>query len=92
MDASLVVTPVLGILIAIISGLALVAVCIIFVMRIKYGSGGRYQSGTHIPLQRPSGSAAGRLSDRDPDIIPSNKGRQENTNIRPTEEFLVFQN
>ena len=35
-QADMVVTPVLVILIAILAGLALVAVCIIFVMRVKH--------------------------------------------------------
>ena len=69
----MVVTPVLGILIAIISGLALVAVCIILAMRIKHRkTNGSYRT-THIPLQ-PGIPSNHCLPEKDPDIIPPNKG------------------
>ena len=79
----LVITPVLAILIAIGAGLALVAVSIIIVMRIKHGPAVRnneYQE-THIHLQKNMGSNWGREGeDRHPDIIPSNKGQSERFN------------
>ena len=73
-QANLVVTPVLVILIAILAGLALVAVCIILVMRVKHSKAlaSSYHS-THIPLQKGLSSNQ-CLSEKDPDIIPSNKG------------------
>ena len=81
----LVVTPVLVILIAILVGLALVAVCIILVMRVKHSKAvsnmSTYHS-THIPMEKtpgPGRSSSGInsshcLSEKNPDIIPSNKG------------------
>ncbi len=92
-------TPILGILVAIGSGLALVAVAIILVLRFRptarQGRGGvaggsgitgqrrhkqrTYLSAAHVPLDR-----AGRhadmpdecidLEEKDPDVIPTNKG------------------
>ena len=75
----LVVTPVLVILIAILAGLALVAVCIILVMRVKHSKAlaSSYHS-THIPLQKGLSSNQ-CLSEKDPDIIPSNKGTDRTT-------------
>lgn len=83
-QTDLVVTPVLVILIAILAGLALVAVCIIFVMRVKHSaalhrSNSYRPSSTHIALEKTSGSGSGLnsnhcLSEKNPDIIPSNKG------------------
>ena len=83
-QSDLVVTPVLVILIAILAGLALVAVCIIFVMRVKHSaalhrSNSYRPSSTHIALEKTSGSGSGLssnhcLSEKNPDIIPSNKG------------------
>ena len=98
-SSGLVVTPVLVILVAMVAGLALVAVCIIFVMRgeeqevcseennqyilaVKHskavaGAGAAYRS-THIPLDKagpaPRLSSAHCLSEKNPDIIPPNKG------------------
>ena len=73
-QADLVVTPVLVILIAILAGLALVAVCIILVMRVKHSKAlaASYHS-TNIPLQKGLNSNH-CLSEKDPDIIPPNKG------------------
>lgn len=68
----MVVTPVLAILIAIISGLALVAVCIILVMRLKHSKTNSSYRGTHIPLQKGI-SSNHCLPEKDPDIIPPNK-------------------
>jgi len=68
----MVVTPVLAILIAIISGLALVAICIILVMRIKHGNTNRGYHASHIPLQKRI-SSHHCLPENDPDIIPTNK-------------------
>ena len=79
-QADLVVTPVLVILIAILAGLALVAVCIILVMRVKHSkalASSSYRS-THIPLQKGLSSNQ-CLSEKDPDIIPSNKGTDSRT-------------
>ena len=59
------VTPALGVLIGMVAGLALVAVCIILVMRLQHGSRRGGYRGTHIPLQPPSAT--------EPDLIPSNK-------------------
>ena len=65
-------TPVLGILIAIASGIGLVAICIIVVMRLKYTHG--YQNAshpgypeTHIQLNKPVLN--------NPDVIPADKGK-----------------
>ena len=73
-QADLVVTPVLVILTAILAGLALVAVCIILVMRVKHSKAVAlsYHS-TNIPLEKPL-SSSNCLSERNPDIIPPNKG------------------
>ena len=78
-QADLVVTPVLVILIAILAGLALVAVCIILVMRVKHSkamSAASYHHSTHIPMEKgPSGLSSNHcLSEKNPDIIPPNKG------------------
>ena len=59
------VTPALGVLIGMVAGLALVAVCIILVMRLQHGGRRGGYRGTHIPLQPPSAT--------EPDLIPSNK-------------------
>ena len=59
------VTPAIGVLIGMVAGLALVAVCIILVMRLQHGSRRGGYRGTHIPLQPPSAT--------EPDLIPSNK-------------------
>ena len=48
-----------------VAGLALVAICIILVMRLQHGSRRGGYRGTHIPLQAPSAT--------EPDLIPSNK-------------------
>ena len=81
-QANLVVTPVLVILIAILAGLALVAVCIILVMRVKHSKAlaSSYHT-THIPLQKGLSSNQ-CLSEKDPDIIPSNKGTDITTTPR----------
>ena len=67
------VTPALGILMALVAGLVLVAICIILVMRVQHAKTrgpGTYQ-GTHIPLQQhPQGTSF----EHQPDILPPNKG------------------
>ena len=82
-QSDLVITPVLVILIAILAGLALVAVCIIFVMRVKHSTAlsSTYRpSSTHIALEKTSASTGSGLSsnhclsEKNPDIIPPNKG------------------
>ena len=77
-QADVVVTPVLVILIAILAGLALVAVCIILVMRVKHSQAVTRLHGTHIPMDKTGEchdgqrQASGHI--QNPDIIPSNKG------------------
>ena len=66
------ITPALCLLMAIGGGIALVAVCIIVVMRLKYAhkySGTTVRTsytGTHIPLTKTQSN--------NPDVIPTNKG------------------
>ena len=83
-SGELVVTPVLVIMVAILAGLALVAVCIILVMRVKHSKAVASYHSTHMPMEKTGsgGRASGCqgptsnhcLSDKNPDIIPSNKG------------------
>ena len=82
------VTPILGILVAIGSGLALVAVAIILVLRFRpgrvNGSAHRrhkqrtYLSAPHLPLDQQHRDVPDEcidLEEKDPDVIPVNKGK-----------------
>ena len=85
------VTPALGVLIGMVAGLALVAVCIILVMRVKHSkalASSSYHS-THIPLQKGLSSNQ-CLSEKDPDIIPSNKGTDSTTPSRNRNKNKTF--
>lgn len=74
-DTGMSVTPALGVLMAIVAGLALVAVCIILVMRLQHSKNrarsGGYR-GTHIPLHQAQQGTS--FPEMEPDIIPPNKG------------------
>ena len=95
------VTPILGILVAIGSGLALVAVAIILVLKFRpthssYPNGGSqggathrrhkertYLSAPHLPLDRQHREMPDEcidMEEKDPDIIPTNKGNFEKPN------------
>ena len=81
-------TPILGILVAIGCGLALVAVAIIIVLRIRptsvyagrkghHGVGGGGYSGTHVPLNQRELDECIDMEETkhgEPDVIPVNKG------------------
>ena len=66
-------TPVLGILIAIASGIGLVAICIIIVMRLKYTHG--YQSASH-PDYPETHIQLNKTVLNNPDVIPADKGKK----------------
>ena len=82
------VTPIMGILVAIGSGLALVAVAIILVLKFRpsYNGNNRrhkehhsrtYLSAPHLPLDRQHREMPDEcidMEEKDPDIIPTNKG------------------
>ena len=100
------VTPILGILVAIGSGLALVAVAIILVLKFRpsphsgYGNPGAagghrrhkdrtYLAAPHLPLDRQHREMPDEcidLEEKDPDIIPTNKGRATKTGKRVNPE------
>ena len=65
-------TPVLGILIAIASGIGLVAICIIVVMRLKYTHG--YQNASH-PGYPETHIQLNKTVLNNPDVIPADKGK-----------------
>ena len=80
------VTPIMGILVAIGSGLALVAVAIILVLKFRPGAGNNrrshkdhsrtYLSAPHLPLDRQHREMPDEcidMEEKDPDIIPTNK-------------------
>ena len=85
-NASIEVTPLLGILVAVVSGLSLVAVAIIVVIRLRparssgSGSSGgpatRRNNGHHYmaPATTADPGVRAEIDEKNPDVIPSNKG------------------
>lgn len=95
-------TPILGILVAIGSGLALVAVAIILVLKFRpvypgssQGSNRRhkdrtYLSAPHLPLDRQHREMPDEcidMEEKDPDIIPTNKGEMIEYSFPPGEDL-----
>ena len=99
------VTPLLGILIAVACGLALVAVAIILVLRLRPGlppnggnsrrSNGRQYLATHVHLNHQSACLRDLdegmdMEEKDPDVIPPNKGKKLFKTLHPYTSLNFF--